>query len=341
MTNAPATATPNSQAAPAPAAAPADLAEAFDSTSDLGAATEVDDIDTDDLNFFETMTNGGVSKPAETPASGTEEPALPGASGAQPGAKASGGAETPPAAAPTPGETPAAPAAQEPAPPATPAAAAAPAEQGTPPAAASAPAEDLAPEKVAERYKTWRNDRVKSLAETSFILTPEQVELVQTEPEKVIPHLMAQAAVTAMEASTQAIAQMLPGLIEKISNSTKKLSQAEETFFGMWPSLNKPEYRPKLTEIGRLYRSMNPTASTEEFAKMVGAMASAQLNVAGQPVGQQPQGQVPPAALPGVRPVSPLAGGAPRNVGSQPGPAQGTFEHAATTGGLFDPDDEE
>lgn len=137
------------------------------------------------------------------------------------------------------------------------------------------------------------------------------IEALQTEPATVIPLLMAQATMAAMEATTVAFANMLPGAIMQVTEQQSTFKKNEDDFFGAWPALNKPEFRGQLDQAGQLYRQLNPRATKEDFIRAVGGAVAASLGIAAP----APQAQIAPAA-PRQAPHSPISASAPRSMGA-------------------------
>lgn len=194
----------------------------------------------------------------------------------------------------------------------------APAAAATPVPAAPAPAAPTpqaapaaaprTPEQVASDYQAHRQQSIEKLAAQTFQLDQATVDALQTEPEKVIPVLMAQATMAAMEATTVAFANMLPDAILRVTKQQREFEQNETEFFTAWPALKDPKYAEQLARAGGLYRQLNPTAPKEQFIQDVGAAVAAALGVQAQAV--QP-GIVPTAPRP--LPHAPIATSAPRS----------------------------
>lgn len=184
------------------------------------------------------------------------------------------------------------------------------------PAAPVAPAASTAPdtpEAIAARYQEHRQSRISELAQRTFQLDAQTVEQLQTEPEKVIPLLMAQSCMAAMEATLVAVSNYLPQAVNAITEQTSTVQKAEKDFFDAHPVLNDPKYRQALDTAGVFYRQLNPTATKERFIADVGAAVKAQLGLQDAPVAP-----VAPAA-PRAIPHSPIVANAPRSGAVTPG----------------------
>lgn len=164
-----------------------------------------------------------------------------------------------------------------------------------------------------------RNDWVASLQD-SYKLSEGQAEKMRLEPEKALPELAANMHASVMESVMQLVSQTLPSAIEQQLNATKVAKSSDEAFFGQWPELNKPEYRGKLVELGKIYRQNNPQATTKIFNRDVGLLGWQSLGLpmeqlmtrgeqktavapAAQPTAQPTAGYAPVASTPGAGPV--------------------------------------
>lgn len=220
------------------------------------------------------------------------------------------------AAASAPGQQPVAPAAEPAAPAATAPVAPAPAPAAPTPQAAPAAAPQT-PEQIHQAYQEHRQQSIQRLAEQTFQLDEATVEALQTEPQRVIPFLMAQATMAAMEATTVAFSNMLPDAILRVTKQQRDYEQAEADFYTAWPMLKKPEFEAQLANAGALYRQLNPRASKEEFIKAVGGAVAASLGLSATPPAPQPMA---PAA-PRPAPHSPIVASAPRSPGGPAAPS--------------------
>lgn len=171
------------------------------------------------------------------------------------------------------------------------------------------------PDQIAEEYQAHRQSKIEELAAKTFTLDQSTIEALQTEPEKVIPVLMAQATMAAMEATTVAFANMLPEAILRVTKQQRDYEQNETDFYAAWPALKDPKFEATLSQTGALYRQLNPRASKEEFIKAVGATVMASLGLQAPP---PPAPAVPAAVRPA--PHAPIAVSAPR-VGAPAAPS--------------------
>lgn len=127
------------------------------------------------------------------------------------------------------------------------------------------------------------------------LLTKQDIELLATEPEKVLPAFVAKAGMSLYYATTHAVAQALPGMIQNAMNATKAQTDATQGFFGKFPALNKPELQETIGKVAQAYRQMNPNVSLQQAIEDIGRMASGLLNL---PIGPAPSPSPAPAPVP-------------------------------------------
>lgn len=228
--------------------------------------------------------------------------------------------EPPQAAAEEPAEAEAPPetASPELAPPPTPSTAA-PQEVPAAPAAdtqQTAPTAPAAPNNVGEQPQQAQEpvdmeaQRQRAFDELTkhYALTPEQTEQVLAEPEKVLPQM---AAKIFMDAYATLMSQMQAGLPQMIDHRVTQRTteqQAADDFYRRWPQLQGDANFEEVMRIGRVYRSLYPDATKEDFIENVGMQAHFALKI---PIEQEQKAQAAPAAQ-----AAPSAPPAPAGVAS-------------------------
>lgn len=184
-------------------------------------------------------------------------------------------------------------------------------------------------EQVDAQYKDWRTNQIKSLATQTFKLDDATIEQLNTNPAEVIPQLMANVLMNAVEATTVAISNMLPAAIERISGQRDSATKGENAFFERWSPLKaaygngNTEAAKKILEIGALWRHMNPRGTADQYIEAVGPMAMLSLGLGAPAPAPQPGPQV--SAAPRALPHSPIA---PSTVSAAPMVAQGSNRFA-------------
>lgn len=222
------------------------------------------------------------------------------------------GGETPPA---KPAETVAPPAAAKPA--ETPPApsveitSAAPVET-PPPAAATPPAQPPAPTEE-ERRVQYDKDRAAAISRLTeqYAIKEEDAPALITEPEKVLPRLMAEMHARVMENVANYMQQALPHAVRRVSTAETAQQRAAKMFFDEWPELNKPEYGESVARVLAGYRQANPEAKPEDVIREGGVAALVALRIPiPERVMKRHNVDTPDATKPGVIPPAP--GGATR-----------------------------
>jgi len=185
-------------------------------------------------------------------------------------------------------------------------------EEGAAPVTESVAEEvqELTPEQIAKRqsdYQEWLNEQRKGL-ETVYKLDDETAEQLQTEPELVLPKLLANMHLNLQRSLLEGMQQIVPQMLEKTQKVSARERQAVDTFYGAYPEL-KPHH-DKVLEIGKTYRQLNPKATPQEATKAIGLLAAQMLGVelkGGKSAGQKkatPHTPVRPAGKGGALPAS-------------------------------------
>jgi hypothetical protein len=224
----------------------------------------------------------------------------------------------------TPGDQPPAPVA--PASPSTPAAPAAPATPpspapvppvaapavvpGTPPAPAPTPAPATpAPaqptqEQLAEQAKVFREHAITNLTKQyESELSDEDKQQLLTDPEKVIPRLLAKATFDGIQIAQQLTHQSIMRDLPAVQHHQSAVRAAEESFFKAHPDLAKPEYNKVLVRMAQTARELNPNGTQEQVSAAAASLARTSL---GLPTPGAPAA-TPAPAVP-ARPFSPASG---------------------------------
>lgn len=195
------------------------------------------------------------------------------------------------------------------------------------PAAPQAPVAQPVPGQPTPEQVAAHRQQLAERAASVFTLSEEQVERVATAPEEVLPQLMGQVYVSAVEAVAQQVSTILPQIID--TRMQTQIQQAHEDqqfrerFFGHWAAqgFDLRPHEGSVFESAKFYRLNNPQATPEQFIQDVGALAilanqlqphaatpqNGNPNGNGQPVPRQQQ-----VAVPGFgRSMISAAGGAP------------------------------
>jgi len=248
--------------------------ELFDETDESGD-TDLGDTVEEKTPVSETETTAEET-PQETPATApTETPAV----------------ETPTAET----ETPAEPATPEQTPPVE-----------EPPTAVQQPEESPA-ETPAEPvdYAKMRADAATEIQER-YALSEEDVQLMTTEPEKVLPKMASRLYMDVFENVTQGIMGAIPGMIQQTILSQEAVRQADNAFYGKWNGkldAGNNDHKAMVDRVGAVYRQVNPNATKDQYIAEVGAQVLMALGIPFQDIVDAPAGDV----IPPVTPATPAA----------------------------------
>lgn len=160
------------------------------------------------------------------------------------------------------------------------------------------------------------------LLNTVYKMTDEQKRLLISEPDKVIPNLAAQMHVTIVSQIGQYMEQYVRQMVPQLALSTMQRQmgafRAEQSFFGQYPALANPQFKPVVLQALKFAKAFSPNATREQIMKDAAEMAAAKLKISlapsaqQQPQQQQRQPHTPAQAPAAGMPFMPAApGGAP------------------------------
>ena len=116
-----------------------------------------------------------------------------------------------------------------------------------------------------------------------YVIPDDQVDLLVTEPHKVLPQMAANIVANTYEAVVQYLNHAMPYLVQGMIQQHGVQRSETDRFFEAWPELKAsqdPRLIPTVSWIAQGYRRMNPTASAEQAIQDVGRQAMAALNIA-------------------------------------------------------------
>jgi hypothetical protein len=167
----------------------------------------------------------------------------------------------------------------------------------------TAPIEPSAPKALTrEQIEELRNNTIGEIAK-SYIISDADADLLTTEPNKVLPQLIARLQVETFENIYRAIINEVPRIVLNVAQQARAADSFSNRFLSAWPNLAKQEYLPKVQQYLQLYHQMNPRATEEDLIKEAGAQVSFMLKV-------PPPIPTPVASAPPVRPPVPALPGA-------------------------------
>lgn len=191
-------------------------------------------------------------------------------------AKAPVSAQTPSAppapAAPAAQTAPAAPAPTPPAP-----APAAPTGQPEAAPQAQAPASPPSdPVSLLKELETHRDGVIAALASDSrFGLSQDEATLLETDPGKAVPQLLARTYYQAVNAALTHINNFVPQMVARHIEGTRVQNERENAFYQQFPALDRTKHAGDVATFAKLFRQQSPQMAMSELFQMVGAAVMA------------------------------------------------------------------
>lgn len=252
-----------------PASAPAD--EGFDEPSDVNWADLAEDSDTEGVGGDLATVEGDQKVVA--PAAAVEAPPV----SAPAPAAATPGVSAPVQAAVTP---------------------------PTPPVS-SAPVAPAAPAQPQPDYAAWRQQQVEALT-GAYKLSDDEAAAALTEPEVLLPKLLARMQMQVLEQTMQGVHRVMPDLVQSVQQTSTVEQKARDMFFGANQDLADARYAPSIQKAGQLFRQTNPTATPEQAVAGIGNIVRMMHGLPAPVAAPAAQAPAAPAA---PRPFTPARGG--------------------------------
>lgn len=155
----------------------------------------------------------------------------------------------------------------------------------TEPAPQEIPAGEQPPAEEQVNTQEWFARTVDALAQHVYAPDQETAELLDTEPSKVLPKIMAGMHMHVLTAAVTQIAQMVPSLVGQYQQAEESHRAAEQGFWEAFPELEG--HKDEVVQIATMYRQMNPQADVAKATKDVAALAMVQLGVTPRQMQQQ------------------------------------------------------
>lgn len=146
----------------------------------------------------------------------------------------------------------------------------------------------------------------KLVADQAYQLSADELEKIQTEPEKVLPSLMARVHMNAVKGVLRHVAQQLPATVGAMIEARDSNRRLEDQFYQAWPQLDRVADDGTVRTMAAMYRRMNPQATFEDMVRVVGAQAVVALGKQSAPA-RTPTGARAPAPTRRAVPFVPAA----------------------------------
>lgn len=180
------------------------------------------------------------------------------------------------------------------------------------PAAESTPVQSAQPEPPTKTEEQIRAERVAAREKlvgdlaTRYSVPEADISELVTNPEKVLPKMMAHLHANVMDNVQAYIAQNFHRWTEVHQTVAKTNSEAADSFFKEWPELKDKAHGPTVVRVLTAYRQANPQAKAEEVIREGGlqALVALRLPLPARLLGPGANNlHLPDASRPGAPPV--------------------------------------
>lgn len=177
-------------------------------------------------------------------------------------------------------------------------------------------AQPVAPQSPAPPTREALQEQAIAQLMPRYTLSAEDDRGMISEPGRVLPRIAAHLHLAVAQDVAQAMHTMLPALIQQHTHAALGAQRAEMEFFGRFPALNKPEFRPFVAQSLALVRQMNPQATREDVITRGAMLAATEIRSRFMQRVAQPQSSAQPYVPPNGGSPAPVSGipGAPGNI---------------------------
>lgn len=162
-------------------------------------------------------------------------------------------------------------------------------EEETAPEETAAEETAVTPEQEIQNFDDWMTSMEDAFTQR-YQLSEEDAAAIVTEPETVLPRMAARIHMDAYMSITSALNAQLPQIINAVMDRNSLDAKVEQDFFEAWPALNTEEGRTTADRMAQIFRMNNPTVSTEDAIREIGAAAMVALRIPIPGAEAQPEG---------------------------------------------------
>lgn len=160
---------------------------------------------------------------------------------------------------------------------------------------------------LASEMRRLEPEMMQHVAQNVFALSPEEVEKInQGDPASIVPTLMARAFIKSQQNTLELMGRLLPQMLQKHAEQTRRHSANEEKFYSRWKQIDKSKHGDLVMKYAGVYRQMHPQASLEQMVEDLGPMIMMAARIvpgATPPNGNNGAAVVPPTPAPGFVPA--------------------------------------
>lgn len=127
-------------------------------------------------------------------------------------------------------------------------------------------------------YAAWEQGHLTSLA-TAYTLSDEDAAALNTEPEVVLPRILAKMHLDITRNIMSGVQGLIPDLMAQTQTAATVEAQAKNEFMTVNHDLNDPAYEEAILKVGAMFRQVNPTASKAESIQKIGELTRVSLGL--------------------------------------------------------------
>jgi len=111
---------------------------------------------------------------------------------------------------------------------------------------------------------------VAHLASGPFALSPQDMEALETNVAGEVPKLLAKVAVYMQAQVLTQMGRIVPQMLQRHGEVERAHTKHVDDFYAAWPSIDRAKHHAVVSEIGAMFRRMNPDMPTSQMIEALG-----------------------------------------------------------------------
>lgn len=110
------------------------------------------------------------------------------------------------------------------------------------------------------------------VAKQLFVLSPEEVEALETNAVEAVPRLLAKTYVAAQAAMLQQLNRFVPLMLDRYSQVTRRHQANEDKFYARWKGLSREKHGATVMRYATVLRQGNPNLTLDQMIEQLGPL---------------------------------------------------------------------
>lgn len=128
------------------------------------------------------------------------------------------------------------------------------------------------PLSIAAHLTQHKDAAIAHIAAKLFKLSPEDIEALEADTVGTVPRLLARTFVELQTTMLTQMSRLVPAIIQRQTELTRRNGEAMNEFFKRWPALNQAAHGDLVTRYAIGYRQMHPQDTKEQMFENLGPL---------------------------------------------------------------------